>query len=293
MKSVLNLFFIPFIFACTSTVAVDSAQVDSEPIETEPPAPYQLQPEDNFHIDFVQYLKETDEVALPLKWKKDANVKLWYDSIGYSLEKVIYTNDEDYTRTEIPKALIPQFFDVKELTKVNFYDELNNFCGKGEFQRYEFLNQNIDPIPVAIYKVNKTKNVLYAVAGLETVLPAIPTKEAPEARLKQLIEYKLPKGYKESQSLRNGFLEKQFYAIQGYEEDGFITFAELYLEENGKLTKVHEDIDNWIYFHIHPIPIYHQEQPLLLCNMGKSETDWFQSSVLIFKNGKYVDISKR
>src|SRR5690606_31247044 len=107
------------------------------------------------------------------------------------------------------------------------------------------------------------------------------------------IEFKMPKGYKNDYSLRNGFLEKQFYAVQGQEEDGFITFSKLYLEENGKLIEVNENIDFWYYWHVHPIPIYNQQQPLLLCNFCKAESDWFQSGVLIFKNGKYVDYFKR
>jgi len=284
------------LFSCTSKPTsfpvADSSEnkIDS----TEILVPYQLQPEDKIQIDYVQYLKETDEYAFPLKWKKGADIKLWYVSIAYDLKEVIYAVDYEYRRIVIPDSLIPQFFDVNDLKNVKLYDRENEYIGTGEFHRYEFIDQNVDPIPVAVYKLKKkNKDALYAVAGLAEVLPAIPSVEAPEERLKQLIEFKLPKDYENDYSLRNGFLEKQFYSIQGYREKDFSTFSVLYLEENGKLLKVNENIDFWSYCDLHPIPIYNQQQPLLLCNLCKSDTDWFQTSVLIFEDGKYVDLLNR
>lgn len=276
--------------SCSTNITIDSVSVVPEPVIKEEINPYQLQESVKIHIDYVQYLEETDEYALPLKWKKDADVKLWYESIAYDLPDIIYSNDSDYSRYAIPDSLIPQFFDMSSFNDVKLYNKGNSFVGEGEFIRFEFIDQNIDPIPVAIYRLNeKNEDALYAVAGLGKVIPEISSVEAPEERLNQLIEYKMPKGYKDIYSLRCGFLEKQFYAVQCYEENGFNTFIELYKEENGQLLQVYKDIDDWYFFDIHPISIYYQEQPLLLCNFCKAESDWFQSGVLIFKNGKYVD----
>lgn len=286
----LFLLLILVVISCSSKSKVDTPI--EKTITLEVIVPYQLQETDAIQIDYVQYLEETDEYALELVFKKDADIKFWYDSIAYELTDVIYTVAPEYTRTSIPDSLIDEYFNLRNFKNVKLYDRENKFLGNGELQRYEFISQNIESIPVAVYKLkDKSKDASYAVAGLKIILPEIPSTEGPEARLNQLIEYKLPRGYKESYSLRNGFLEKQLYSVQGYEKDGFNTFSTLYLEENGKLSKVNENNDFWYYWDIHPVPIYKDNQPILLCNYCKAESDWFQSGVLVFENGKYVDYS--
>ncbi len=285
------LFLIVLFSSCSSNELPVSENDEYDTIVVEEIQPYQLQETDKIHIDYVQYLEETDEYALPLIWKKGVDILTWYESVVGSIRDTIYSNDSDYTRYKIPDSLIPQFFDVSTFKNVKLYNRENAYCGAGEFQRFEHIDQNIDPIPVAVYKLKKiNKEASYAVAGLDTILPAISSEEAPEVRLKQLIDFKLPKKYKEAYSLRNGFMGKQFYSIQGYSENEFTVFSEIYLEENGKLTKVHKNDEFWYYFDVHPIPIYNEQQPVLLCNFCKSESDWFRSNVLIFEDGKYVGL---
>ena len=285
MKVQSALFLFLFLASCTSREELEDTPLE---VTIEELLPYELQPEDKIQVDFVQYLKETNEYALPLKWKEGADVRYWYDSIAYKLDKTIYSNEVDYSRAEIPKAQISKYFDVKELTTVNFYDQVNVFCGEGEFQRYEFIDQNVDAMPVAVYKV-KNKDALYAVAGLTTVLPELGYGVTSTKRIKELAKQKLPSNYEEDRSLLVSFQEVQFYAIQGYERNGFKTYSRIFIENNGKVKQAHTNAESWYYCHMVALPIYQNNYPLLLMEYCKSETDWFETGALIFKDGKYVN----
>lgn len=285
------LFLVLFLSACGSK---NAPVEENETVFIEEIKLYQLQETDKIHIDYVQYLEETDEYALPLKWKEGIDVFNWYDSIAGKLKDVIHSNELDYTRYKIPDSLIPQFFDVSTFSNVKLYSGENAHCGAGEFQRFEHIDQNIDPMPVAVYKLKRKKEkARYAVAGLESVLPELGSVFLPESQLNALVKKKLPPNYKEDRSLGVLIQGKQFYAIQGYEADGFDIYSKLFIEEYGTLNEVHKNEEYWYYCSLDILPIYQNEQPLLLVDYCKAETDWFQSGVLIFEDGKYVDWHNR
>lgn len=288
-----GLFFLLIFFlltACSRDPSNDSGvQVIEE--KGEAVEPYLLSENDKLHIDFVQYLEESDEYALTLHFKEETDVKFWYDSIEQKLDELLFTDSIEFWRYRIPDSLVQQYFMTDRLKQVKLYDENNAFCGVARFSGFEFINQNIEPKCVAVFKLSsKNENALYAVAGLKKVLPEIPPEElSSTTRLNELKRQYLPFNYKDDNSMQSGFQDTRLYAVQGYEKDGFAVYASLFLEANGKVSKVHHLEDSWLYWGIHPLAIAHEGNPLLLCDIGKFETCWRRSMVLKYSKGKYSE----
>jgi hypothetical protein len=108
------------------------------------------------YIGFIDkfYFSNENEVYVELYFlKNDINADE-YDKIVKLTDSLIYEDDEN-SRHRFPESLAPKYFDLRGLSKLKIYDNSNKFVSNADFLRLEYLNQNISPVFIAVYKTEK------------------------------------------------------------------------------------------------------------------------------------------
>lgn len=108
------------------------------------------------YIGFIDkfYFSNEKEVYIELYFlKNDINADE-YDKIVKLTDSLIYEDDEN-SRRRFPESLATKYFDLRGLSKLKIYDNSNEFVSNADFVRVEYLNQNISPVFIAVYKTEK------------------------------------------------------------------------------------------------------------------------------------------
>jgi hypothetical protein len=125
------------------------------------------------YIGFVNsfYFSKGNEVYIDLYFIKDEIDGNEYNRITKLADSVVYTDDEN-SRYRFPASLSNKYFDLRGLSKLNIYDAKNNFVCKASFVRVEYLDQNISPSFIAVYKTDKKlgSDIFYCVSNFNEKL---------------------------------------------------------------------------------------------------------------------------
>jgi hypothetical protein len=108
------------------------------------------------YIGFIDkfYFSNENEIYVELYFLKDEINADEYDKIVKLTDSLIYEDDEN-SRHRFPKSLALKYFDLRGLSKLKIYDNSNKFVSNADFLRVEYLNQNISPVFIAVYKPEK------------------------------------------------------------------------------------------------------------------------------------------
>lgn len=108
------------------------------------------------YIGFINkfYFSDENEVYVELYFLEDEINADKYDKIVKLTDSLIYKDDEN-SRRRFPESLALKYFDLKGLSKLKIYDNRNKFVSNANFLRVEYLNQNISPVFIAVYKTEK------------------------------------------------------------------------------------------------------------------------------------------
>jgi hypothetical protein len=111
--------------------------------------------ENSNYIGFINsfYFSNNNEVYIELYFVQD-EFNEDYQDIANLADSIIYKDDEN-TRKRFPLVLSQKYFYLRGLGKLKIYDTKNNFVGKADFVRVEYLDQNISPCFIAVYKTEK------------------------------------------------------------------------------------------------------------------------------------------
>jgi hypothetical protein len=108
------------------------------------------------YIGFIDkfYFSNENEAYVELYFLKDETSADEYKKIENLADSLIYEDDEN-SRHRFPASLATKYFDLRGLSKLKIYDNNNKFVSNADFQRVEYLNQNISPVFIAVYKTDK------------------------------------------------------------------------------------------------------------------------------------------
>ena len=112
--------------------------------------------ENTQYIGFLNkfYFSNKNEAYVELYFNKDNITPDEYDTLEKLTDSLIYQDDEN-SRRRFPASLASKHFDLRGLSKLKVYDDNNKLVCNAEFVRVEFLNQNISPCFIAVYKTDK------------------------------------------------------------------------------------------------------------------------------------------
>lgn len=147
-----------WIFGCSNTDSSKGSKKDNlqtsfkDTIRTN-----KAMPNDNVqYIGFIDnfYFSNENEAYVELYFLNDEINSGEYEKIVKLTDSLIYEDDEN-SRHRFPASLAPKYFDLRGLSKLTIYDNNNKFVCNADFLRLEYLNQNISPVFIAVYKTEK------------------------------------------------------------------------------------------------------------------------------------------
>ena len=92
-----------------------------------------------------------------------------YNKISKTGDSIIYVDDEN-ERSRIPSLVAKKHFDLSGLEPLYLFNKDNKLLSKAHINRVEFLQQNISPVFIAVYKtdtkINEKRNIVLVVLNL-------------------------------------------------------------------------------------------------------------------------------
>ena len=251
---------------------------------------------DNVHyLGFANkfYFSNKNEAYIELYFNKDEINTEEYYKLEKLTDSLIYQDDEK-SRSRFPASLSAKHFDLKGLSKLAIYDDNNQFVCNANFVRVEYLNQDISPCFIAVYKTDKKikSENCYAISNYEKNLETVNYKISNDTILTQKILTKLnvPKSYNglENNGTHILFAKDSIISVVNSENSAYIVL--LKGEEFKVLYKSPEpaNINN-----LTVVPIMKNKLPYLLARNSKPDTDILWDNVLYYDGTKYTNAKRQ
>lgn len=246
---------------------------------------------ENVHyLGFVDkfYFSNKNEAYIQLYFTKDEINNEEYYKLEKLTDSLIY-KDEESSRSRFPASLSAKHFDLRGLSKLAIYDDNNKFVCNADFVRVEYLNQDISPYFIAVYKTDqkiKSENC-YAISNFDKSLETTNYKTTKDTVITQKLLTKLnvPQSY---YGLENSgthiFFAKSDTILSVINSENSAYIVSLIGEDFKVLYKSPEpeNITN-----LRVVPIMKNKLPYLLTRNSKPDTDIMWDNVLYYDGTKY------
>lgn len=175
MRTFTTLVILIFLWSCSNTDSSNkdnfqSTIIDSTNSHNET---MNILNEKTNYIGFVNsfYFSKGNEVYIDLYFIQNEVNGDEYNKITKLTDSLIY-QDEENSRHRFPATLSNKYFDLRGLSKLNIYDENNNFICNANFVRVEYLDQNISPSFIAVYETDKKldSDIFYCISNFNEKL---------------------------------------------------------------------------------------------------------------------------
>ncbi|TPG37505.1 hypothetical protein [Flavobacterium pectinovorum] len=284
-------------FSCSnrekSNIA-NSASLKNQPLKNEKKI---AELNENIHyLGFINkfYFSNKNEAYIELYFNKDEITTPEYNKLEKLTDSLIYKDDEN-SRSRFPASLSAKHFDLRGLSKLAIYDENNKFVCNADFVRVEYLNQDISPCFIAVYKTDKKikSENCYAISNSEKSLETANYKITKDTVLTQKLLTKLnvPKSYSglENSGTHIFFAKSDsILSVVNSENSAYIVllkgedFKVLY-----KSTEP-ENINN-----LQVVPVMKNRLPYLLTRNSKPDTDIMWDNLLYYDGTKYTNAKRQ
>lgn len=162
MKILPILFIILFTLGCSDKDKSKNLKNDTLQIDTVHKSGYKTEHKTNplnadiHYVGFINrfYFSNKNEAYVELYFLKDEITADEYMETEKRADSLIYKDDEN-SRHRFPASLSEKYFDVRGLLTLKIYDAKNKWVCNADFVRVEYLNQNISPCFIAVYKTGK------------------------------------------------------------------------------------------------------------------------------------------
>jgi hypothetical protein len=112
------------------------------------------------YIGFINqfYFQESKEFYIELYFKQPGIDYRGFIEIASTQDSIIYADDENQ-RLRIPDSIAQLKFDLSGLNTLTLFDENHKKLTEAQFVRVEYLEQNISPVFIAVYRVENKLNI--------------------------------------------------------------------------------------------------------------------------------------
>jgi hypothetical protein len=240
------------------------------------------------------YFSNENEVYVELYFNKDDINENEYKKIESLADSLIYQDDEN-SRHRFPASLSQNYFDLRGLSKLKIYDNNNKFVSNADFVRVEYLNQNISPVFIAVYKADnklKTDN-LYGLSNFKAEFEPTNYSITRDTILTQKLLTKLNEK-KPYDGLKNNGTHLHFnnsdkvLSIINSEN-----FAYVVLTTSVDFKVLYKSFEYENITDIKVIPIMKNNFPYILTRNVKPETDVMWDNLLYYDGTKYINSNRQ
>lgn len=112
------------------------------------------------YIGFINqfYFQESNEFYIELYFKESGIDYGGIIDIASTQDSIIYFDDENQ-RNRIPDSIARLKFELSGLNTLTLFDENHHQLTEAQFVRVEYLEQNISPVFIAVYRVDNKLNI--------------------------------------------------------------------------------------------------------------------------------------
>lgn len=253
----------------------------------------------NIYVDAVGYFPETKEFYVTLPFKEDIDYKK-FEEIGKLADSTVF-QDEETSRERLPLQIALKYLDLSLLDTINIYDSSHNFVCGASFERVEYYQPTIESSFIAVFKpsvsITELEEGYYCLTPTNQSLKEISFVEKKSTTLKNRIKGELSINPNYEWASKHITLKKSGITLSIYSADAKNENRTLsYLTElrNGKLNVLNKFNGEYAFWDLLPLPISHNDHPVLLITMAVPETDASLIYVpFIWENSGYKMVKNR
>jgi len=253
----------------------------------------------NIYVDAVGYFPETKEFYVTLPFKEGVDYKK-FEEIGMLADSTVF-QDEETSRERLPRQVALKYLDLTLLDTINIYDSSHNFICGASFERVEYYQPTIESSFIAVFKpsvsTTKSEKGYYCLTPTNQSLkkPSFIEKKSTTLTNRIKSELSIDPNYEWTSkhiTLKKSGITLSIYSADAKNENRTLS----YLTElrNGKLNVLNKFNGEYAFWNLLPLPISHNNHPVLLITMAVPETDASLIYVpFIWKNSGYKMVKNR
>lgn len=248
------------------------------------------------YIGFIDkfFFSNDNEAYVELYFIKDETNADEYNKIVKLADSLIYADDEN-SRHKFPENLSQKYFDLRGLSNLKIYDNNNIFYCSAKFLRVEYLDQNISPAFIAVYKTEKKiiADNYYGISNFNEPFEQVKYTMSKDTVLTQNLLTKLNE-HKPYFGLENNGTHLHFS-----NNDTLLSvinsenYAYIVLTTNKDLKVLYKSpyFENFLDLKI--IPLTKNNFPHILTRNVKPETDVMWDKLLYYDGTKYINANRQ
>lgn len=248
-----------------------------------------------FYIGYVDYFPDTKEFYTALYYK-DGHEYPDEELLESKLDSVI-SFDEDWGRERLPMEEARKLLVLSGLDTLSIFNRSHQMISKSPLSRVEYLWNGIESYFIAVYKSDGTLTAqteeLYGISSHcdELIGTAFMTEEVSDQKLNDYLIQKLKISRLVDWDMRHYRIappSSTYSIISSYSMESNEAFSYLTTMESDEVSVLNEEVNNFHFLNILPIPIRINGKPLLLISAGYPSSDVIWDYLAAF-NGRAYD----
>ncbi|MGC1240337.1 MAG: hypothetical protein WA874_02055 [Chryseosolibacter sp.] len=233
-----------------------------------------------FYIGYVDYFPETKEFYTALFYREGHEYPD-EELLESKLDSVI-SFDEDWGRERLPMAEARKLLILSGLDTLTIFNRKHQLIGKSPLCRIEYLWNGLESYFIAVYESDGTlaeqTEELYGISSDYSALigTSFLTEEISDGSLNEFLVKKLGISRRVNWDMRHYRIappESTYSIISSYSMESNEGFSYLTNLESNKVRILNEEVNNFHFLNILPVPIYVNGKPLLLISAGYPSSD--------------------
>lgn len=247
-----------------------------------------------FYIGYVDYFPETKEFYTALFYR-DGHEYPDEDLLESKLDSVIIF-EEDWGRERLPLEEARKMLVLSGLDTLSIYNRKHERVAHCPLTRVEYLWNGLESHFIAVFKSDGTfsgqTEELYGVSAdfPRNNFTFFSAEEISDSNLNLHLIKSLNLSRAIEWDIRhynvsppgNKFSVVSSYSMESNESRSYLTFS-----ENKQFTILNEEIDNFHYLNILPVPVYKNGKPLLLISAGYPSSDVLWDYLAAYDGRRY------
>lgn len=246
-----------------------------------------------FYIGYVDYFPETREFYTPLFYQKGHEYPD-EDILESRLDSVI-AFEEDWGRERLPMEEAQEMLVLSGLDSIAIYNRRHQLVCRSRLIRVEYLWNGMESNFVAVFQsdgspVEETHELYGVSAGLSCYETGFQEEELQDARINELLieRMNISRAVKwDMRHYRIDPLQAVFSVVSGYAMDLNKGTSYLTVMEHNDVQILNEEIDNFQFLNILPVPVMVNGRPLMLVSAGYPSSDVIWNYLAWYDGEKY------
>jgi hypothetical protein len=250
-----------------------------------------------FYIGYVDYFSETGEFYTALFYREGHEYPD-EDLLESKLDSVILL-DDDWGRERLPMEEARKILVLSGMDTLSIFNRKHELICNSPLTRIEYLWNGLESYFIAVYKADETfteqTEELYGITSDFSALvgTSFKAEEFEDRHLNEYIEKKLNVNRSLDWDMRHYRIEPQeqtYSVISGYSMQSNEAFSYLTSLEKTTLQVLNEEVNNYHFLNILPLPIKSNGKPLLLISAGYPSSDVLWDYLAGFDGTRYEAI---